>query len=162
MAFASTLGSLQAAEAIPTIAALLYHTKNEKARLELALALARIVGHERNFVRLLRNIREDIGTPASQVIFKLGRRLSDHRHDYPELDTILTECTGAFAREEIKDGAALLSQLIDLLPEDFCSDNQCDILQECGKRLEEFGQEHIEYLILALHTLEVAANNGSH
>ena len=159
MAFASTLGSLQATEATPTIAALLYQTKNEKARMELALALARMVGDERNFVRLLRNVREDIGTPASQVLFALGRSLNHvETQNSEELAQIISQCTNTLARQDIDAGITQLNQVIDLLPEEYCSPNDRVVLKECSDRLKEYGQQHLEYLILALHTLEISFN----
>ena len=44
IAYASALGNLQFAEAIPALLDILATTENEGARMELALALARVIG----------------------------------------------------------------------------------------------------------------------
>jgi predicted MFS family arabinose efflux permease len=55
MAYASTLGKLQTKEAAPLLLDVLEDTRNHGARLELVLALVRIVGDEGSYIRLVPN-----------------------------------------------------------------------------------------------------------
>ena len=69
VAYASALGQLRSPEAIDTLFSILDSTENEGARLELALSLARMTGHEQPFVRLLRHSRH-----LRRLLGKLGDR----------------------------------------------------------------------------------------
>lgn len=153
IAYASALGKLRCVDAIETILDVLLNTANEGARLELVLALVRIVGYEHHFIRMLRNFRHDKGTTTAQAMLVIKRRL--HSTD-SALNSAITESETAFAQEDFDGAAVLLSQLILLLPEDFCTPSNQEILKECSIRLQEFKADRIEYVLLALHTLDVA------
>jgi hypothetical protein len=153
MAYAAALGNLQYTEAMSALFDLLYHTDNEGARLELALDLARIVGHEHHLIRLLRQTRQDDATAIAQAITALKRRLD---LDDPELDRSMAGCADTFARGDLAGGVALLVRLMSLLPPEAYSPSQRAMLDECAARLEAFKATRIEYILLALHTLEVA------
>ncbi|HEX2908801.1 MAG TPA: MFS transporter [Phototrophicaceae bacterium] len=154
IAYASALGNLHAEAAIPTLLAVLKNTENEGARLELALALARIVGDEQHFIRLLRQIRQEKGTSISQALNVIQRRLE---LEVPEIRAVLQTCEDTFAREDLTSGVKLLSDLLRGLPPETHTSGGQTILAECAARLDECGATQIEYILLALHTLEVAA-----
>ncbi len=152
IAYSSALGNLGMSESIPTIFDILAQTENDGARLELALALARTIGHEHHFIRLIRQMRHDKSTALSQMMTAIQRHL---KPDVEILNQTMNECAEAFARNNIEEGIGLLNRVIIMLPPDIYTGEAHMILQECSKRLDEFKTTHTEYLILALHALGV-------
>ena len=65
----------------------------------------------------------------------------------------LDECAGVLARGDVNRGAMLFGTVIGHLPETLFTPTAWLILQECGPRLREFGDRHIEYILLALHVM---------
>jgi hypothetical protein len=153
MAYASALGNLQYGPAARFLLQQLYETQNEGARMELALTVGRLIGDEHTFVQLLRSVRGDPGTAMSQALSAFRRKLD--RKMAKELSDTISACADQLAREKLDDGAILLAQVIRRLPAERFSKAGHEILMECALRFEEFGAKHIEYIILALHTLQV-------
>jgi MFS family permease len=152
IAYASALGNLKAQEALETLFGVLAAMENEGARMELALAIARIIGGEQRFIRLLRQLRQDAGTAASQALIAWKRKLDK------SVDTALKErideCAHQFARGKLDEGAALLSGIITTTSSDTDDSTRLKALTECADRLEALKAARIEYLLLALHTLQ--------
>ncbi len=152
IAYASALGNLRVKSAVGMLFDVLDTTENEGARTEVALAIARLVGGEHMFIRLLRNLRHDSGTTAAQVIAawhrKLGKTLD------PELNDLIRECGNRFAAEAMDDGAALLSQIVCQLPRSPDEKVSGKILDECCGKLRQPGASRFEYLLLALYILQ--------
>jgi HEAT repeat protein len=159
VAYAAALGKLQAAEAIDTLFSILDSTENEGARMELALSIARITGHEQPFIWLLRQARHDPGTTASQAISHLKKRLGGF--DNPELIRLGNEAASLFARDDFAAAIPLLIEMVTLLPTDLCPERGTKIITECAARLRQHGAAHREYLILALHTLDFICHHQS-
>lgn len=154
IAYAAALGKLRAAEATETLLALLRTKEEYISRMELALALARIVGDERHFINLLRQTQTEPGTAAAQAVGLFKKRISK----FPVADDLIKlsdECAEAFARDQLERGAALLSRVVSLLPLHHLSRSCAMILKECTRGLNEFGPERLEYLLLTLHTLDI-------
>jgi len=156
MAYASALGQLRAAEALDELLTLLREMENPGARLELSLALARIVGNEHNFIQLARNVRSDPGTTLAQAMQALKQRLNRSRAAAKTLPPLLDEGTDLFGRGELEKGSRLLSQIISHIPIEYFDQTAQTILFECADCLNESGAASLEYVILALHTLETA------
>ncbi len=155
MAYASALGGLGATETLDQLLSLLAVTENEGARMELALTLARMIGDEHHFVQLLRQVREDAGTGASLAMSALRKKVEES-HTGADVATLIEECAAVLAREDLERGIALMQTVIDqLLPRARYDEVATLILRECAKRLGEFGAARIEYLLLALHTMDV-------
>jgi HEAT repeats len=152
IAYSSALGNLRVNEAIPTLFDILAHTENEGARLELALALARMIGHEHHFIRLVRQMRHDRSTALSQMVTAIQRRL---KLEDEVINKVMSDCAEAFARNDIEQGITLLNRLITILPSDLYTSQAQTILLDCSKRMDEFKASHSEYLILALHALGI-------
>lgn len=152
IAYSSALGNLRVTESMPTLFEILEHTGNEGARMELALAIARIVGHEHHFIRLIREMRHDKGTALSQMVSVIQRRL---RLGDAEANQLMTTTAEAFAMNNHEEGIALLTSVIGKLPPDLHTPESRIIMQECAKQLEECKTDHAEYLILALHAMGV-------
>jgi HEAT repeat protein len=145
MAYASALGNLQAAAAIDTIFGLMADFDNQGARLELALSLARMTGSEHQFVRLLRQARDDSGTTIAQELIHLS-----HEAPLNGLDpAALRACIDAFAHEDLAAGKAQLVALLRALPNGATTSGK--LLHGCADGLERDG--HTEYVLLALHVL---------
>ena len=152
MAYAATLGKLKATEAVGQLLSLLQNMENEGARMELALSLARLIGEEDYFIRLAREVRADIGTATAQAMTALKKKF-DKNDD--ELLTIINECADHFARDEMDQGAILLNQIIELLPPDRFNETAIIILHDCGEHLVKYQSTRSEYILLALHVLEI-------
>ncbi|WP_420580939.1 HEAT repeat domain-containing protein [Reichenbachiella sp.] len=154
MAYASALGNLRAKESDKLLLDLLYTFENEGARMELALSLARLAGDEGHFIQLLRQARQDTGTATAQALTTIKRKISKERAGNELLNT-LDGCIDALARNDLEQGATLLSRLICLLPPENFEACAATILQACAERLGETEATRLEYLLLALHALEV-------
>ncbi len=156
IAYASALGNLRTTEAIDPLFHLLETVENDGARMEIALSLARILGNEQQFIRLLRRMRQDRGTTASQVISSYKRkagRLLD-----PELQRLISECSNQFAAEHVDEAAGLLSHMITRLPGAVDDAVSGRILEACSDNLRKFAARRLEYLVLALTTLHTISN----
>ncbi|MBN1977832.1 MAG: MFS transporter [Anaerolineae bacterium] len=156
LAYASALGQLRAEEAVGELLALLRTCQSSDAQMEVALALARIVGDEHGFIQLLRQIRGEAGTAMSQNVTALKKKLGECRIDgEADLPAMLSRCAETLAQQDMEQGAALLGSIARLLPTEDLSDACAEILQDCAGRLAEFGAERLEYVILALHVMQV-------
>ena len=155
LAYASALGKLAAPQALRPLLTLLRDSQDEASRMELALAVARIVGDERQFIQLLRGVRARPGTTASQTVSSI-RKLIERRACAPRPALAdLDQCAEEFAREELDSAVAHLSALVERLAP-ACYHGSCaEILEECAWRLRRSGMRRVEYVLLALHTLAV-------
>ena len=79
--------------------------------------------------------------------------------DSNDLMTIVDDCAEAFAKNDLKSGAALLSDIIDNLPMEKFRGTSALILRNCAARLDEFGPARIEYIVLSLHAINTALND---
>jgi hypothetical protein len=154
MAYASALGKLGAIEATDDMLVLLRDIDNPGARLEVALALGRLVGNENNFVQLARNVRSDPGTTLAQAVQGLKRHLHRGDADADALRSLLDEETAVLGQGEMESGSRSLGNLIRQMPLEHFDSTAQAILAECADQLEESGATHIDYAILALHTLD--------
>ncbi|MEZ4862599.1 MAG: MFS transporter [Caldilineaceae bacterium] len=155
MAYASALGNINDHASADLLLSLLAKTANDKARLELALSLARLLGDEHHFVHLVRDMRNDRGTTVAQALSafkrKLARTAKRDQEEAPDVD----EALNAFAHDDFPGGIMAFVELIDHLPAEHLSETGKQILSECAARLSESGETHLEYLLLALHVLHV-------
>jgi MFS family permease len=154
MAYASALGNLGATAAAGRILEILAAASNPGARLELALALARLVGDEHTFIQLVRAARSDLGTTAARTLTLCQRKLEKSLTPEHETLPLVREATDAFARNDIAGGITLLGAALHRLPPGHRQPAPL-ILPACALQMERFGPERTEYLILALHTLAV-------
>ena len=160
IAYASALGKLRATKATDGLLTLLQTLQDECNRMELALALARIVGNEHYFVRLWRRPRSEIGTTASQAVLSLKKKIEKLHMDIGNSLAAFDDCAKAFAENDLQRAVILLRDLISNLPMEDFEKTFAAILKDCAERLDEFGASRIEYIILSLHTIDVALNSG--
>ena len=152
-AYASALGTLRADAAVPELLSFLRTLQSESSRREVALALARIVGRERYFIRLWREMRSDPGTAGSRALLALQRKMKKPHFATPEIQNLLADCAAALGRNDLARGAEMLTRLIRTLPADELRDPHAVILRDCADRLAEFRDTRLEYILLCLHTV---------
>jgi hypothetical protein len=157
VAYASALGNLRYKPAVDTLFNVLESFENEGARTEIALALGRIVGGEHHYIRLLRGLRQDRGTTTAQTLMATRRRWGKALDE--DIQQSLNECANVFASEQVDQGVKMLVQLIRQLPPPDPTDEDelvgRKVLNVCADKLEDFAADRFEYLLLALHTLQV-------
>ncbi len=133
---------------------MLYKSLSKDGRLELVLALARLIGNEHHFIHLWRGMRTDPGTASSQALTSVKRKAGRAVRD-PSLVAAMEECAEVLARGELEAGAVLLHRIIIAsLPMDGAEETPSEILRDCAPRLDEFGAERQEYMLLALHAMQ--------
>jgi hypothetical protein len=154
IAYASALGKLHAKEATQELFALLRQAEPGVARGEIGLALARIVGDERYYLQHWRSLRSDLNTAAAQAVLSLQKPARNLRND--AFDSLTEACAGCFARGDLSSGASQLKDMIDDVPTHALDETLIYILGECAAGLAEHGGTRFEYILLSLHTLDIA------
>ncbi|MBN1994019.1 MAG: MFS transporter [Anaerolineae bacterium] len=154
VAYATALGKLHATEAIGELFTLLRNTEAEVPRGEIGLALARIAGDERYYMQQWRSLRSNPNTATAQALLALQKLAKQPAR---ESFITLTE-TGAqhFAKGDSAQGATLLQEMLRQLPEDNLDKSLVSVLHECADSLAQFGNTRIEFILLSLHTLNIA------
>lgn len=148
VAFASALGNLRATRATRPLLELLYSVEDANTRMELALALARIEGHEHRFIQLWRSWRAGSGPALAHTIAAVQKKR-------PLDSANLAESAAAFEQNDFATGVKQLAEGLCHLSFAGRADVPGLILQECTSRLAEAGEGRPEYLLLALVALEV-------
>ena len=155
IAYASTLANLNASTAISSIFKVLGEIENDKARMELALSLARMVDGEHRFVNLLRQVHADAGTAIAQelIYFKNHLRKGDNLSE--ESLSFLKSTSDAFERDDLAAGIEALILLLDSLPPELYEGVAAELLGSCHKGLKQSGFKNIENVVLVLTVLNV-------
>jgi MFS family permease/HEAT repeat protein len=154
LAFASALGKLGATEAIEPLLGLLEMRTSPIDRVELALALARLTGEEHPFIQLQRRIASEPGTALSQAVTTLKDRLSKAHMTTPETAKVLDRAAEALAEDDLAQGIGLLAGELDALPPGVLGKPRASVLRACIDHMTHFGSERLEYVQLALHTVD--------
>ncbi len=155
IAYASALGKLEAHRAVPALLKLLRTTEDHALRVEIALALGRIVGDEHHFIRLFRGLNASMSTVGYQSIRALTRRIEREKSNHTEFIERLETYAKMLARGEEDAGTGLLVEAIRSLPQANYGKSAAAILSACADSLEDFGPDRPDYLLLALHVLNV-------
>ena len=155
MAYAAALGQLQEREATGLLLETLHETQNHGARLELALSLARLVGDEDFFIQLLHQTHAPmgVGTALAQSFNGLRKKIEKNQYD-DDLHDLFIESGDAFARDDLERGMIGLSHIIQSSHDNGTAPHADLILQACASHFEEGCTARIEYILLALHTLD--------
>lgn len=152
--YASALGKLQANEATDELFNLLRQTQTETLGGEVGLALARLVGDERYYMQQWRALHAHPGTATAQAVLGLHKLI--RQSSYQNLATLTSACAENFAQGDLVQGTTLLQKIIGQLPQAQLAPILSCILNECAQGLAEFGPARLEFILLALHTLNVA------
>jgi hypothetical protein len=154
IAYASALGKLRARRATEELLALLRQAEPGVARGEIGLALARIAGDERYYLQHWRSLRSDLDTAAAQAVLALQKPARHLRND--AFESLTEACAGCFARGDLSSGASRLKDLIDGVPTRDLDETLIYILGECAAGLAEYRGTRFEYILLSLHSLDIA------
>ena len=153
VAYVAALGVFRAGQAFEEIVALLRRLPGESLRAEVALAIVRIIGGEKHFVRLWRSTRMDFGTGCARAIADMRKSLVN---DWPKSgprDAVLDKAEHALAAQELDVGAENLGYLIRYAPIARLPSRLASVLAECGCQLEHLGAARKEYVLLTLNLL---------
>jgi len=154
LAYASALGQLRVAEALPEMLAFMAGVKSESARMEMALALARMVDMESYFVQLWRRTQVEAGTPLSQAVTAARRKLVRAEPRARREADALDEAERLFAHDSLDEGAAHLAEAVPASWLERRPSPAAVILAECAQRLKRHAADRREYLLAALTALE--------
>jgi len=133
---------------------LLRQTQPETLRGEIGLALARIAGDERYYMQQWRSLHANPSTAAAQAVLALQKQAK--QMGCGSLTSLAGVCAENFAQGDLPGGTSLLKDMIyQLLKVDMDHTLAC-ILYECASSLAEFGSKRPEFILLSLHTLNIA------
>jgi hypothetical protein len=154
IAYVSALGSLGCTEALAEIFELLRQTPGEAQRGEIGLALARIAGGEHYYMQHWRSLRAKPNTATAQALLALQKKAKHLKLD--SFAHLAEQSANYYAQGDPDQGTALLSDLIDQLAPVTLDKTLVYILHECARNIAEFGHSRPEFLLLSLHTLNLA------
>jgi HEAT repeat protein/nitrate/nitrite transporter NarK len=152
-AYAAALGSLRCREAAPDLLA--YLGEQEGPAEELALALARIIGGERRFIRLWRGTRADFSAGVAQAIGAWRGKVKRLKPPRPELQEAVEAAYDYFILEDAEAGRQELARLLTRLMYDPFPEPLPLIMRECALLLEQDLGPQEETLLVALHAVGV-------
>ncbi|MCB0084347.1 MAG: MFS transporter [Caldilineaceae bacterium] len=155
MAYASALGKLQTVDAVQEMLNFLAETDDRSIQMELALALARMVGDEGHFIQLQRQMELDLSTTMAQTVNTLKREMARSSLGSVALAKTLEQSADALAHNDLTHGAELICEAIRLIPTEKLQPASAQILATCADYLRKHGPERTEYLLLALHVLHL-------
>jgi HEAT repeat protein/predicted MFS family arabinose efflux permease len=149
IAYASSLGKLGIQQAVPRILDILDQTVETNARTELALALARIVSNEHDFIQLNRSARDDPGTHLSRAVSGLKKNLDGESEIHRAHLAMIDDSAEALARQDLQPGLAILGKLAGEIQASVTDPAKAAILRACSQQLiADTGR--LEYALLAL------------
>jgi len=151
VAYAAALGELRARQAAGDIAALGDRLVHRADISELNLALARLVGDDRFFVRLWRRMRSDPGTASARELLRLAGRLS-RLPGGREAMPLLHHVVQAVGRGLLAEGAGRLANVLDAAGTPVASSLGV-VLDYCRRHLRGSGPVQIEAMPLAICAL---------
>ncbi len=124
VAYASTLGKFRVVNAIPILLKMLSDFEEKELRMEISLALARIIGDEYDFIRIMRQMKFDPGSAVSGVLDQVSRNLSLRNDSNLDFINQINHCRDIWAYEHYEDG---LDEFLNLLNSDIFSEMGKDI-----------------------------------
>ncbi len=146
IAYAASLGQLQDTAVTPTLLSLLQKETEPMARAEIALALARLIGSENKYVQILRQMRVDPDTAASQIVLSMSKK-------FPDSPGLIAECARDFSLGKHHQGITGLVELGQAALEWPLPACTRLILEGCLHQLQQVRLARQEYLLLLLHCL---------
>jgi len=149
--YASALGALGVEESLPDTLMLLERLENSSERAELALGVARIMGDEREFVRLWRDALADPGTAVSQELFDLRKCADRFEHHKDDVEALIDEVVELLS-SDFDAGARALAGLALLAADYRTNDAGRTVLTECARQLEQ-SPARLEYVVLAVRAM---------
>lgn len=121
-----------------------------------ALSIGRIIGDEHSFIQLLGQVgSSDPGTAIAQALLNLKKGLDGLDVGENDLLEMLDQTSETFAKGELPQGVAQLQEIITLLPKDRFGEICGIILEACHAQMNQYGAERLDYVVLALHTIQM-------
>jgi HEAT repeat protein/MFS family permease len=154
IAYASALGKLGSTQATQELFTLLRQAETEVARGEIGLALARIAGDERYYLQYWPALRSNFNTGAAQAVLTLRKSARHLKSD--AFGATAEACAKCFARGDQARGASYLKDMIEQVPTRDLDKTLICILDECAAGLADFDGRRFEWILLALHSLDIA------
>lgn len=161
IAYAQSLGKLQCGLIMEEMLVFLESLKEDMLRYEMALALARIIGRERYFITLWRQLKTDFATNTAMAIMELKKNYQAFFSRNVKANHIAEAASLAFAHEQVMEGSKLVALLLGSIPDTTSWPTLAAIMTECARQLEHSVSQRREYLLLALHAVEAAAYRSS-
>lgn len=154
IAFASALGKLKSKEAIPSTISLLEEINDSYLRNEIGLALARSIGDDVVYIRLLREMRLDLSTTVAEAI---GSRKKAIRKILSTLDVddILNTCETYLAKGDFTKGLLIWSNLLEKIAQLDIPDYLYPLIHAIVKHLQMEGLARPEFFILSISIIDV-------
>ncbi len=162
VAYATALGSLRIAETLPEILELLGRLAAIPLRNETALAVARIAGCDRRFIRLWRAARHEPGAACAAVLRQAGPLVAGCRDCPPPAGNAWHAAIQALQAGDLDGGARQLSRLLAHLTAMPDGTVESRIWEMCRQQFPPAGggEMRLEYLLLALSLLQKTAQSS--
>jgi hypothetical protein len=144
------LGKLGVETALPTLLARLASCDDEAMAAELALAVARILGNERGYIRLARDVRKQPGTTIAQSLANTRRHLP---RSLAVSAAALTAIEDDFARDQLDRAALAFGAWLAQLPPERHETVTYTVLRATATMLQKQGYQRPEYVLLGLHAV---------
>ena len=153
IAYAQALGKMRSAVMLGEMLDFLQSLDDPSLRSEMALAIARIIGDESQYIYLWRQLRYDFATAAGQQMLVIRKEITEKTH--PEMASLADAAAIAFASGDTKKGLNLLVSLMRVMP--VAPEGMYgQILSHASSVIEAHTSKHNEYILLALFTLAEA------
>ena len=159
VAYAQSFGKMRYVEILDEMIHFLVSLEDDVLRSEMALALARIIGNEPQYISFWRQLKNDHDTATAMIILSLKSNLSKLNINSAELETLADNASDAFAHGNAEKGAFLLADFVRAVSVHVTRPPVVIILSECADRLKEFGSRRGEYILLSLHAAKAAMNS---
>ena len=101
-----------------------------------------------------RSLRSDFNTSTAQAL--LAFQKPAERCGLPELAEVAEASASRFASGDLDAGITSLATMLQWLPNDALGRAMPVVSQGCITGLQEHGKRRKEYILLSLHTLDVA------
>jgi HEAT repeat protein len=150
VAYASALGKLGVETALPILLARLKSCDDEVMAAELALAVARILGNERGYIRLARDVSKQPGTTIAQSLATTRRHLP---RSLAVSAAALSAIEDEFARDHLDGAACTFGAWLEQLPPERHETATLTVTRAAAAMLRAHGFARPEYVLLGLHAV---------
>jgi HEAT repeat protein len=158
IAYAQSLCKLRYTGLIGEMLEFLASLDDSVIRSEMGLALARIVGNESDYISLWRHLKNDLETEAAKVLLSLKSDIVNSPLIDGNLRELSSQACDAFARANNAEAVKLLAAFAGAVGAKTQRRAVAAILADCQKRLEEFSDTRIEYILLSLYCCRIVLN----
>lgn len=153
LAYAASLGAISAVDALPAMLQLLASLEANMQRVEVAAAIAGVIGKEDWFVLLMRRTRKDPGDSLGGVLLALRKRVMRVATDRDAMSRAMDDAVMAFGGNDFEAGGKQFVELLNLMDRSRLSDAVNLVLDDVAQRITETGGQRHEYPALGLHAL---------